>query len=147
MIRSRNRAGQRGSVLAEFTIVSIAALTLIFGIIDFGRALYTYHLVSDGARLGTRYAIVNGAAACAGGSPDPLQSYVSGQAPGIDPSKMTVTTTCPGGNSGCRSSAAPYNGSGCLVSVNVAYSFHFLVPLVSKLTIPMSSTSQMVISQ
>jgi hypothetical protein len=33
------------------------------------------------------------------------------------------------------------------VSVNVAYSFHFIVPLISQLVIPMASRSQMVISQ
>lgn len=138
---------QRGQVLAEFAVCSLAALTLFLGTIDFARALYTYHLVDEGARLGTRYAIVNGDAACAGGSPDPLQTYVSGQAPGITPSLMTVTTTCPGGNTGCSSTASPFDGAGCLVSVTVTYSFHFIAPVISLLVIPMSSSSQMVISQ
>lgn len=141
------RESRRGSALAEFTIVSVAALTMIFGIIDFGRAIYTYHLVSEAARLGTRYAIVHGVAACAGGSPDPLQSYVSSQAPLVGQGALTVTTTCPGGNTGCSVSASPFNGSGCLVSVQVAYQFRFFVPLVSQLAIPMSDTSEMVISQ
>lgn len=138
---------ERGSTLAEFAIVSIAVLTLIFGIIDFGRAIYSYHLVSNGARLGTRYAIVHGTASCEGGSPDPLQSYVSSQAPLVGLGALTVTTTCPGGNTGCTSSSSPFDGTGCLVSVQVAYSFHFLVPIVSALTVPMTSTSTMVITQ
>ena len=137
----------RGQVLAEFAVCSLAALVILLGIIDFGRALYTYHVVSEGARLATRYAIVNGVAACAGGSPDPLQSYVAGASPGTSAAQMTVTTTCPGANTGCSSSASPYNGHGCLVSVTVAYSFHLIAPLISLLTIPVSSTSQMVISQ
>ncbi len=53
-----------------------------------GRALYTYHLVSNGARLASRYAIVNGIASCAGGSPDPLQTYVTGQSRGITASQI-----------------------------------------------------------
>ena len=153
---------QRGSALAEFAIASVTALTLIFGIIDFARALYTYHLLSEVSREGTRYAIVNGATACPGGnpSPDPLQSFVSSQAPLAGPGSLTVTTACANttvcagsGSSncsnagGCTASAAPYNSAGCLVSVTVAYSFHFLVPIVSSIVIPMSSTSTMVISQ
>jgi Flp pilus assembly protein TadG len=155
-------SSQRGSALAEFAIVSVAAFTLIFGIIDFGRALYMYHLVSEVSRQGTRYAIVNGATACPGGnpSPDPLQSFASAQAPLVGSGALAVTTSCAnspicaGAGStncsnagGCTVSAAPYNGAGCLVSVTVGYSFHFLVPIVSALVIPMSSTSTMVIAQ
>jgi hypothetical protein len=155
-------ASQRGSVLVEFAIVSMAALTLIFGIIDFGRAIYTLHLVSEVSREGARYAIVNGAAACPGGSPnpDPLQSYVSAQAPLAGPGSLTITTTCANATicasgsdtncsnaSGCTASAAPFNAPGCLVSVRVDYTFHFLLPIVALQTLPMSSTSTMVISK
>jgi Flp pilus assembly protein TadG len=137
----------RGQVLAEFAAASLAALTLMLGILDFARAVYTFHLVSDGARIATRYAIVNGVASCAGGTPDPLQAYVLAASPGITASKLTVTTTCAGGNSGCSSLASPFNGAGCLVSVTVAYSFSLVTPFVSLLAIPMTSRSQMVISQ
>jgi Flp pilus assembly protein TadG len=137
----------RGQVLAEFAVCSLAVLALLLGMVDFARALYTNHLVTNGARLATRYAIVNGVAACGGGSPDPLQAYVLAQSPGITASNLTVTTTCPGANTGCSSTAAPFNGPGCLVSVTVNYSFSFIAPLISVLVIPMSSRSQMVISQ
>jgi Flp pilus assembly protein TadG len=147
--RAGSRHAERGQVLAEFAVVSLAVLMMVFGIIDCGRALYTYHLVSDDARLGSRYAIVRGATACPGGSPspDPLQAYIVGQSPGIVPSALTVTTTCSSPANGCSSSATPWNGAGCVVRVRVNYSFRFLVPLVSTLVIPMTSSSEMVISQ
>jgi len=138
---------ERGQVLAEFAIASLAALTMFFGIIDFARALYTDHLVTNGARLATRYAMVNSVAACAGGNPDPLQAYVLAQSPGLTSSLLTVTTACPGGNAGCTSTASPYDGTGCLVTVTVTYAFHFVAPFVSLLVIPFSSSSQMVMSQ
>ena len=53
--RAGSRHAERGQVLAEFAVVSLAVLMMVFGIIDCGRALYTYHLVSDDARLGSRY--------------------------------------------------------------------------------------------
>jgi Flp pilus assembly protein TadG len=141
------KSASRGQVLAEFAVCSLAALTMLLGTIDLARGIYTYHLVSEGARLATRYAIVNGAASCAGGSPDPLLAYVTSESWGITASQLAVTTSCPGGNTGCTSSVTPFNGSGCLVSVNVVYTFHFLTPLVSLLAIPMTSRSQMVISE
>jgi Flp pilus assembly protein TadG len=154
------RASRRGTVLVEFTIASIAFLTLTLGVVDFGRALYMYHLVSEVSREGARHAIVNGVASCAGGSPDPLQSYVSSQAPIAGSGSLTVTTTCSNSTvcatasstncsnaSGCTATAAPYDTAGCIASVKVDYSFHFMVPLVSTLTLPMTSTSTMVISQ
>lgn len=138
---------ERGQVLAEFAVASLAALLMFFGILDFARALYTYHLVAEDARLASRYAIVNGVASCTGATPDPLQAYVAGLSPGTTASLLVVKTTCAGGNIGCSSTASPYNGTGCLVSVTVTYSFNFIAPIVSLLTIPMSSRSQMVISQ
>jgi Flp pilus assembly protein TadG len=138
----------RGQVLAEFAVVSLALLLMVFGILDCGRALYFFHLVSDAARIGTRYAIVNGSLACPSAtqpSPDPLQAYVVSQSPGVTASAMTVTTTCTD-TADCTPTAAPYNVAGCLVTVKVAYTFRFLVPLVSKLVVPMASQSQMVIS-
>ena len=98
-----NHDHERGQALVEFAIASLAALTMFFGIIDFARALYTDHLVTNGARLATRYAMVNSVAACAGGNPDPLQAYVLAQSPGLTSSLLTVTTACPGGNAGCTS--------------------------------------------
>ena len=51
---------ERGSTLVEFALVLIVLMVMMFGIIDFARALYTYHFVANVAREGTRYAIVRG---------------------------------------------------------------------------------------
>jgi Flp pilus assembly protein TadG len=143
---ARPSSGERGTALVEFAMVSAALVLLMFSIIDFSRAVYTQHLVDFGARLGTRHAIVNGVASCAGGTPDPSQSYVRGLSPGINATLLTVTTTCPGGNTGCSRTSSPFDGAGCLVTVKVSYTYQFLVP-TPVTSIPMSSTSQMVISQ
>jgi hypothetical protein len=59
-LRSHRRVkGERGVVMVEFAFVLPLLLTLVFGIMDFGRALnywiYQTHLSSEGAR----YALVN----------------------------------------------------------------------------------------
>lgn len=138
---------QRGSALVEFAIASTLALTLIFGIVDFGRALYTYHLVSNGARAGSRYAMVRGSACTVAGCPatsDQIQTYVRGLAPGIDPNSLTVATSWPGGT-GCFGGTS--NGPGCSVTVSVTYPFKFLVSLMPSFTMSMASSSTMTISQ
>jgi len=138
---------ERGSALVEFAIASTVALTMIFGIVDFGRGLYTFHLVSNAARAGSRYAIVRGSACAVAGCPatsDQIQTYVRGLAPGIDPNSLTVTTTWPGGTN-CN--AASTQNPGCPVTVSVTYPFAFLVRLMPRFSMPMSSSSTMIISQ
>ena len=141
-------ARQRGDVLVEFAIVSTVTLMLILGIVDFARALYTYHLVSNGARAGSRYAMVRGSTCTVAGCPattDSVQNYVRGLAPAIDPTQLTVSTTWIAGNGPCDGS--PYQSPGCTVSVQVTYPFNFIVPLLPNFTMSMSSTSQMIIAQ
>jgi Flp pilus assembly protein TadG len=139
---------ERGSTLAEFAIVLTASLTLIVGIIDFGRGLYVYHLISNAARLGTRYAIVRGSSCALAGCPattSSIQTYVRGLAPEIGQNSITVTTTW-GTSSGC--SGSPFQGPGCLVTVQVSYPLRFIaVPLLPNYTMTVASTSKMIISQ
>jgi Flp pilus assembly protein TadG len=138
---------ERGSALVEFAIASTVALTMIFGIIDFGRGLYTYHLVANAARAGSRYAIVHGSACTVTGCPatsDQIQTYVRGLAPGVDPNSLAVATTWPGG-ADCL--GATTNGPGCTVTVTVTYPFRFIVPLLPRFAMNMSSASTMIISQ
>ena len=163
--------GTSGAAMAELVVLAPLLLLLLLGLVEAGRAGDLAITVASAARAGVQYgsqnhttaadttgiqsaatndannANVTAVAACAGGSPDPLQAQVSNQSWGMTPSALTVTTTCPGGNTGCTSAAAPFNGAGCLVTVTVAYSFHFITPLISIVVLPMSSQSQMVISQ
>lgn len=136
------RHAERGASMVETAIALLVFLTLVFGIIDFGRAMYTYDAVSNAARLGTRYAIVRGSQCQVAGCPataGSIQTFVRAQAPLIDQSQMTVTTSWPGtGN--C-------NAPGCPVVVTVTYPFQFASGLLPHATLSMSSTSQMIISQ
>jgi Flp pilus assembly protein TadG len=142
--------GERGSSLPETAIVMAVLLSVMFGIIDFGRALYTYGFVAQLAREGARYAVVRGSAcdstkvsACPAQSSD-VQTYVRSLNEGAtDASKITATLTWPS----CPGSVVGVNNPGCVAKVTVHYPFAFIAPFVSKATIGMSSASQMVISQ
>jgi Flp pilus assembly protein TadG len=56
--RSANRRGERGQALAEFALVLPLILFFIAGIIEFGRAWNIKQAVTDAAREGARYAVV-----------------------------------------------------------------------------------------
>jgi Flp pilus assembly protein TadG len=144
------RASERGTTLLESAVMISVLLLMMFGIIGFGTALYTYHFVSNTAREATRWASVRGHS-CTGGceaSSGDVNTYVQSLSTGIglDPTKVTTTTTWvapPGNLAMCTS---PPNSPGCVVKVQVQYSFQFLFPLLPS-GFTMQSTSQMVISQ
>jgi len=144
----RPRAGERGNTLAEFAVVLTGAMLLLFGVIDFSRAAYTYHLLSNAARLGTRYAIVRGSACTFSGCPasaSDIQTYVRGLAGELNTSSITVDTTW-ATSTGC--SGSPYQGPGCQVTVQVSYPLHLMVvPLMPAFTMTISTSSSMIISQ
>lgn len=157
------RKGERGDALVEFALVVMLFFLMVFGIVDFGRAFYTYHFLSTAARSATRWAMVNGSdcnsdASCNGTAPmnsgpaseTDVQNYVKGLVPtGIDSTKV-VTTACGVVGGGVCSASPPsctvINGPGCTVSVTVSYNLNFLVPFVHSGTVALSSNSSMIIA-
>ena len=79
--------GQRGSTMAEFAIVAGVFFMIVFGIIEFGRLLYTHNALTDAARRGARYAALHHEAdiAC-------VKNVVVYGETHVD---MTSLTTCP----------------------------------------------------
>lgn len=50
--------GERGAALVELSIASLALMLAVFGVVEFGRLLWTHNALKDAARRGTRYAII-----------------------------------------------------------------------------------------
>ena len=53
----KGRRSERGAALVEFAIGATVFLTVMFGVVEFGRCLWTHNALSDAARRGARYAI------------------------------------------------------------------------------------------
>ena len=49
---------EKGQALVEFAMVALLFFTLVFGIIEFGRALWTWNTIVQATRAGARYAAV-----------------------------------------------------------------------------------------
>ncbi|HTU33995.1 MAG TPA: TadE/TadG family type IV pilus assembly protein [Candidatus Acidoferrum sp.] len=169
-VRETKKRGEKGSAMLEFALVTVLLLLLLFGIVDFGRALYTYHFLANASREATRWASVNGQSCitdptCPNGSPaqeTDVQQYVAGLTPpgiskaniqGCDLSNTpnalgvcanwSTAPSLPGTPAVCT--AVPKD-PGCPVQVTVSYNFGFLVPLVHKGVLQMSSSSETIIS-
>jgi Flp pilus assembly protein TadG len=156
----RRLKGEDGNNLIEYALVFMLFMSMVLGIVDFSRALYTYHFLSNAAREATRYASVRGStcnddSSCSAATPDigpagpgnrVVQDYVATIVPpGIDSSKVTVQP-----NWLVQASSPPIcnttiNAPGCTVVVQVSYNFTFVVPFIRSTSLPLSSSSEMII--
>ncbi len=57
--RRLSNTNERGTTMAEFALISAVFFMIIFGIIEFGRLLYTHNALTDAARRGARYAALH----------------------------------------------------------------------------------------
>lgn len=156
--------GEEGSSLVEFALIFLVMMAMMLGIIDFCRAAYAYHFVSNAAREATRWATVNGAScsgdgSCNGTAPmnngtasdTDIQTYVTNLTPpGIDSSKITTTATWPVQANGPTVCSTTPKSPGCTVKVTVSYAFSFIFPIVYKTfsstgTLTLASSSEMII--
>src|SRR6476659_810313 len=53
------RRTERGASLLEFAIAATVFLTVLFAIVEFGRALWVHNALTDAARRGARYAVLH----------------------------------------------------------------------------------------
>jgi len=128
------RKWSRGVASSEFAIVALPLFTLLFGVIAGSLATYSYNFVCTAARDAVRYAVVHGATSSSPATQQDITNLVLSEASGLDPNNISVSTNW-----------QPDNKPGSSVSVQVTYNFHPLYP-VAGTVLPLSSTSQMVIS-
>ena len=129
------KKNQRGATLVEFAIGATVFLTVMFAVIEFGRALWVHNALSDAARRGARYAVVHTAADAAevknvvvygdpAGGTTPVVSN-------LDPNTHVDVTYTGFGLSG---------GTATVTITN--YQFEFVVPIVStSITMPDYATT------
>jgi Flp pilus assembly protein TadG len=128
------KSKERGSTLVEFAIAATVFLTCVFGVIEFGRALWVHNALTDAARRGARYAVLH--------SPDDLDQVknvvVYGDpAGGIDPLVSDLTTD----NVTVTYSDFGVNHGTVTVSVE-DYQFQFVIPVVgTTITMPKYATT------
>ena len=109
---SRGRtARDRGAAAVEFALVLPVLLLILFGIIDFGRALNAQIELTGAAREGARLEAL-------GYSNAQVQARVVAAAPSLSGVTVTIAANCPAG-------AGPVADA----QVDVSYRFSFITPI------------------
>jgi Flp pilus assembly protein TadG len=140
---------RRGQGLVEFALVLTIFLMLVMGVVDLGRGVFTYNMLSEAAREGAR----EGVASSNSLSQMCMEAWQRVQAPGITAmsgcnsiadnsatSFGTLTITVHRGTSGSTSD---------LDSTQLTYTFTPVTPLIEGVTnsFTMTATSKMYVEQ
>ena len=157
---ARIKSDESGGSLLEFAVSAMLLLTVMFGFVEYARAIYTDHFVSYAATEAARYASLRGSTytttcasvatfSCAATSAN-ITTFVQKMAPaGVAASSLTATTTWSGktpAGVACRA-ATGTNSPGCVVQVKVICSFAFVLPFISRTNLALTSTAAYAISQ
>jgi Flp pilus assembly protein TadG len=133
---SRLTSKRRGTAIVEGALTLILLLTLFFGIMEFGRLMWSRNLLAHAAKEGSRYASVRGLASGRAASSASIATFVKGQMIGLDKNTAVVTTTW-----------TPDNKQGSTVQVQVSYNYAPVMKMVRKTNITIKSSSKMIIAQ
>jgi Flp pilus assembly protein TadG len=101
----------RGAAAVEFALLLPVLLLIIFGVIDFGRAINAQITLTQAAREGARLAAL-------GYSTSAVTSRAQSAATGLSPVTVTVSSPCPAGA-----------GLGVDAVVQTSYQFSFVTPV------------------
>ncbi len=129
------RKNQRGSGMIELAISLLGFLFLVFGVMDFGMAIYDSNSCTSAAQDGARYASVHGSQSTSPASSDDIANYVKSGLIAMDASKLSVNTTW-----------TPDNNPGSTVQVVVSYTVSPLSGLAIGKSFTVSSTATSVIN-
>ena len=122
---SRWRRGEGGQTLVEFALILPIFVILLFALGDFGRAFYSWMIVTNAAREGARAAAVQGDV-----------STIDSQIYGSFCSVASPPSGCGIGPAGIAISRTNVQGTrGSQASVTVTYAFAFITPIGSMMTL------------
>lgn len=106
MADKRFRKGRVGQSLVEFALLGPLFFMLVFGIIEGGRLLWTYHNVSNAAKEGARYTTVRGVGSTQPDAPAnsaTIKTYMLTKSAGLNSSNLNVNLVLLDGDSNDRS--------------------------------------------
>jgi Flp pilus assembly protein TadG len=142
-VKADTAQSEDGQALVEFALIFSVLMGFVFCYMELCMVLYSYDMISESAREGTRYAIVHGSAcltsanaSCTATAAN-VNAYVSGLGWVSPGGTMSVATTYPDGN----------ENLGSRVQVTAKYTFPITLPWVPSESISMQSSSQMYIIQ
>lgn len=132
----RRVRGQRGNALVEGALTLLLFLTIIIGLMEFGRYVWAFNEIAYAAREGARYAIVRGSTSSSPATATTVTQAVQAAAVGLDPNAMTVAVNW-----------SPNNKPGSSVQVKVSYTLVPATSLIPPTSMTVGTTASMVVLQ
>ena len=129
---------QRGVTMVEFSLVASAFFMLIFGVIQMALADFAHTSVCAAAREAVRYAMVHGPSSANPATTAQIQQIAMNVAPSLNLQTNNITVSWP------SDSNIPSQKD---AQVTISYNYVFRIPFMSTVTLPLTSKSQMLVSQ
>jgi Flp pilus assembly protein TadG len=130
-----------GQAMAEFAQVAALFFLLLFAIMEIGIVVYRYTTICMAAREATRYAAVHSSSSdnpAGTGNFPTVQQYAVNFAPFLTTDQVAVTYTA-------DTSTSLKNQNDAVVTITYPYTQK--IPFMSPVTLTLSSSSQMLVSQ
>jgi Flp pilus assembly protein TadG len=127
-----------GQALAEFGVVAVAFGVLLFAIFEMGTVVYQYNTVSEAAREAVRYAVVHSPTSQNPATNDQIAGVAVTYAPFLSSTDVTVSFP-PDTN--------PHLVNQIDARVSISHDYTQNIPLMSAVTLHLTTSSQMLVSQ
>src|ERR1044072_5301450 len=136
MFRIRNfKQDEKGSTLVEYAIGASVFVMAMFAVLEFGRALWAHNALTDAARRGARYAVLNQPNADTAIKNVVVYGNAAGGTKPLLPGLTTANVQI------SRSGDFSVNSGTATVSIT-GYKFQFVLPMLPKsITMPNYSTT------
>jgi len=138
---SLSRMKQKGQALVEFALILPILVLLVFGMVEFGRAMYIKNMLNNAARAGARTAVVTPELekdipySLATRGTDAIQQTIFDGLQYVDNSTATARVLVNGSN--------PKATNGDIVTVSVTCNFDSVVPNLIKIANTLTGAASM----
>jgi len=124
--------------MAEFALIASAFFILSFGIIEMASAVMAYNSVCDAAREAVRYAIVHSPTSANPATTAQIQQVAMNVAPNLGITQSQITVSFPADSNLPSSTDA---------EVEISYPYTITIPFIPKMSVTLTATSRMLVSQ
>lgn len=136
MRAQRRRSTQKGAAMVEFALTFVAILLILFGIMEFGRIIYSYNILACATKEAARYAIVHGSRSGSPATAAAIETQLERWTIGLDRSRINVATTWD-----------PSNTPGSVVRIQATYNVMPMTRMIFRNPLLLSSRAEVVISR